>query len=284
MLNIFTTIVKDKVKSLAIGSFDGIHLGHKKLIDCLDKQGILLIIDKFKGKKLCTNQDKFLLTKKEVLELDFENIKTLDGKEFLQFLKKEFKNLEYIVVGYDFSFGRNRAYKAKDIEILSGIKTIIVDEFSINEIGVHTSLIKEYLKQGNIKKANSFLGRNYNIKGRLIKGQGLGSKELFATLNLECEDYFLPKDGVYATFTKFKNQSYKSVSFIGIRSSDNNFAIESHILEKFDDKLNLCEILELEFVDYIRENQKFENLNKLKNQISKDIQKAKEILKDKNER
>lgn len=281
MLSISTTIVKDKVKSLAIGSFDGIHLGHKKLIDYLDDQGILLIIDKFKGKKLCTNQDKFFLTKKEIVELDFKDIKTLDGKEFLQFLKKEFRNLKLIIVGYDFSFGKNRAYKANDIEMLSGIKTIIVDEFSINGVGVHTSLIKEYLKQGDIKKANSFLGRNYSIKGRLIKGQGLGSKELFATLNLECKDYFLPKDGVYATFIKFKNQSYKSVSFIGIRSSDNNFSIESHILEEFDNELKLHEILELEFVDYIRENQKFENLNKLKNQISKDIQKAKEILKDK---
>lgn len=277
MLSISTTIVKDKVKSLAIGSFDGIHLGHKKLIDHLDDQGILLIIDKFKGKKLCTNQDKFFLTKKEIVELDFKDIKTLDGKEFLQFLKKEFRNLKLIVVGYDFGFGKNRAYKANDIEILSGIKTIIVDEFSINGVGVHTSLIKEYLKQGDIKKANSFLGRNYGIKGKLIKGQGLGSKELFATLNLECKDYFLPKDGVYATFIKFKNQNYKSVSFIGIRSSDNNFSIESHILEEFDDELKLHEILELEFVDYIRENQKFEDLNKLKNQISKDIQKAKEI-------
>lgn len=281
MLSISTTIVKDKVKSLAIGSFDGIHLGHKKLIDYLDDQGILLIIDKFKGKKLCTNQDKFFLTKKEIVELDFKDIKTLDGKEFLQFLKKEFRNLKLIIVGYDFSFGKNRACKANDIEMLSGIKTIIVDEFSINGVGVHTSLIKEYLKQGDIKKANSFLGRNYSIKGKLIKGQGLGSKELFATLNLECKDYFLPKDGVYATFIKFKNQSYKSVSFIGIRSSDNNFSIESHILEEFDNELKLHEILELEFVDYIRENQKFEDLNKLKNQISKDIQKAKEILKDK---
>ncbi|WP_234194175.1 bifunctional riboflavin kinase/FAD synthetase [Campylobacter novaezeelandiae] len=280
-MSISTTIVKDKVKSLAIGSFDGIHLGHKKLIDYLDDQGILLIIDKFKGKKLCTNQDKFFLTKKEIVELDFKDIKTLDGKEFLQFLKKEFRNLKLIIVGYDFSFGKNRAYKANDIEMLSGIKTIIVDEFSINGVGVHTSLIKEYLKQGDIKKANSFLGRNYSIKGKLIKGQGLGSKELFATLNLECKNYFLPKDGVYATFIKFKNQSYKSVSFIGIRSSDNNFSIESHILEEFDNELKLHEILELEFVDYIRENQKFEDLNKLKNQISKDIQKAKEILKDK---
>ncbi|WP_243830596.1 bifunctional riboflavin kinase/FAD synthetase [Campylobacter novaezeelandiae] len=280
-MSISTTIVKDKVKSLAIGSFDGIHLGHKKLIDYLDDQGILLIIDKFKGKKLCTNQDKFFLTKKEIVELDFKDIKTLDGKEFLQFLKKEFRNLKLIIVGYDFSFGKNRAYKANDIEMLSGIKTIIVDEFSINGVGVHTSLIKEYLKQGDIKKANSFLGRNYSIKGKLIKGQGLGSKELFATLNLECKDYFLSKDGVYATFIKFKNQSYKSVSFIGIRSSDNNFSIESHILEEFDNELKLHEMLELEFVDYIRENQKFEDLNKLKNQISKDIQKAKEILKDK---
>lgn len=284
MLSIFTTTPKNEIKALAIGCFDGIHLGHLKLIENLGDFGALLIIDKFKGKKLCTNEEKALLTKKEVIELDFENIKALDGKEFLKLLKKEFKNLEHIIVGFDFSFGKNRAYKAKDIEAISGIKTTIIDEFSIDGIGVHTSLIKDFLMQGDIIKANRFLGRTYSIKGKLIKGQGLGSKELFATLNLKCEEYFLPKNGVYASFVKVKNKTYKSVSFIGVRSSDENFAIESHIIEDFNENLSENELLKLEFVEFIRENQKFNNLVELKEQITKDIQKAKECLKDKNER
>ncbi|HEB9419195.1 TPA: bifunctional riboflavin kinase/FAD synthetase [Campylobacter coli] len=277
-MNIFTTTLKNNIKTLAIGCFDGVHLGHKKLIECLDDSGALLIIDKFKGKKLCTNQDKAFLAQKEIIELDFESIKALDGKDFLQALKEEFVNLERIVVGFDFSFGKNRSYKAKDIEALSGIKTTIIDEFRLSGVGVHASLIKEYLAQGDIKKANSFLGRNYAIKGKLIKGQGLGSKELFATLNLECEEYFLPKNGVYASIVSFHDKRYKSVSFVGVRSSDMQFAIESHIIEKFDESLAIGEVLELEFVEFLRENQKFNDLAQLKEQISKDINQAKACL------
>ncbi|MCW1360032.1 bifunctional riboflavin kinase/FAD synthetase [Campylobacter sp. CCS1377] len=278
MWNTSTTTQKDKITSIAIGCFDGVHLGHKKLISHLDDFGVLLIIDKFKGKKLCDNEQKVFLANKNLIELDFESIKNLDGREFLQILKKEFINLEKIVVGYDFSFGKNRAFKAVDIEKLSGIKTIIVDEFSIDKIGVHSSKIKEFLEQGDIKNANLFLGRTYSIKGKVIKGQGLGKKELFATLNLKCDEYFLPKNGVYATFAKYKNKSYKSVSFIGIRSTDESFAIESHIIENFDEKVKTDDAIELFFVDFLRQNQRFDDLKLLKEQIAKDIEKAKKLL------
>ncbi|TKX31817.1 bifunctional riboflavin kinase/FAD synthetase [Campylobacter estrildidarum] len=280
MLNIFTTTAKNKIKSLAIGSFDGLHLGHQKLVDLLDDFGALLIVDKFQGRKLCTNKEKGCLANKQIIEIDFESIKNLDGKEFLDFLKKEFTSLEYIVVGYDFCFGKNKAYKAKDIENLSGIKTVIVDEFCINGFSVHTSLIKEFLVKGDIEKANLLLGRNYSIKGEHIQGQGLGSRELFATLNLKCDDYVLPKEGVYVTLTQIKNRIYKSISFLGIRSSDGNFAIESHILEKFDQDINCGEIIEIQFISFLRENQKFQDLIQLKKQIAKDIQLAQDRLKD----
>ncbi|MBZ7963865.1 bifunctional riboflavin kinase/FAD synthetase [Campylobacter sp. 2457A] len=280
MLNIFTTIAKNKIKSLAIGSFDGLHLGHQKLINLLDDFGAILIVDKFQGRKLCTHKEKQILSNKQIIELDFESIKNLDGKEFLDFLKKEFVSLECIIVGYDFCFGKNKAYKAKDIENLSGIKTIIVDEFCINGMSVHTSLIKEFLAKGEIEKANLLLGRNYSIKGKHVKGQGLGSKELYATLNLQCDDYVLPKEGVYATLTQIKDAIYKSVSFLGLRSSDGKFAIESHILEKFDQDINCKDMIEIQFISFLRENHKFEDLTQLKKQISQDIQLAQDRLKD----
>ncbi|MBZ7960775.1 bifunctional riboflavin kinase/FAD synthetase [Campylobacter molothri] len=279
-MNIFTTTAKNKIKSLAIGSFDGLHLGHQKLIDLLDEFGAMLIIDKFRDRKLCTYKEKQILSKKQIVNLDFESIKNLDGKEFLDFLKKEFVSLECIIVGYDFCFGKNKAYKAKDIEKLSGIKTIIVDEFCIDGLSVHTSLIKEFLAKGKIEKANLLLGRNYSIKGKHVKGQGLGSKELYATLNLKCDNYVLPKEGVYATLTQIKDKIYKSVSFLGLRSSDGKFAIESHILDEFNQNVALGEIIEIQFIFFLRENCKFQDLIQLKKQISKDIQMAKNYLKD----
>lgn len=284
MLNIFTTISKINVTSLAIGCFDGMHLGHLKLVKCLDENGVLLVIDKFKGQFLCSNHQKEEISGKKVIEVDFESIKSLDGKDFLNFLKKEFINLKFIVVGYDFSFGKNRAYNAKDIEPLSGIKTIIVDEFSIGGTGVHASLIKNFLVKANLQKAKEFLGRNYSIKGKVVKGQGLGSKELFATINLDCEGYFLPQNGVYATLLKSQRKICKSVSFLGIRSSDENFSIESHILEKLDENFMQEEFLELEFIAFLRENQKFQDLKKLKSKIVKDIKQAQNLLRKSDER
>ena len=127
--------------------------------------------------------------------------------------------------------------------------------------------------------ANLLLDRVYEIKGDLIKGQGLGKKELFSTLNLDVSNYFLPKNGVYATFTNLNNKDFKSVTFIGNRlSTDDKFSVETHIIEPFsEDKINGK--ITIKFKDFIRDNKKFENLNELKFQISKDILKAQDILK-----
>ncbi|MCX2682354.1 bifunctional riboflavin kinase/FAD synthetase [Campylobacter sp. MIT 21-1685] len=284
MLNISTTI-KNDFSSLAIGCFDGLHLGHFKLIEYLDTNGALLVIDKFKNqRKLCTYNDKVLLSKKEVIELDFDAIKNLDGKEFLSALKNTFNKIQHIIVGYDFCFGKDRKYLAEDIQNLSGIKTTVVSEFKLDGIGVHTSLIKELLYQAKFDKAKQFLGRAYAIKGELVKGQGIGSKELFATLNLDCSEYFLPQNGVYATFSKIKEKMYKSVSFIGFRSSDSHFAVESHIIEDFNEKLDVAEHIELQFIAFIRSNQHFDDFMLLKKQIIKDIACAREILRKVDER
>ena len=284
MLNIFTTIAKCEIEALALGCFDGLHLGHFELIKCLGENSALLVIDKFKSKKLCTNEDKRELSKKEIIELDFESIKFLDGQDFFNALKKEFPKLKHIVVGYDFSFGKDRKYKAEDIQRISGLKTTIIAEYKINSQAVHTSLIKDFLSRGELEKANEFLGRSYSIKGALIRGQGLGSKELYATLNLECKEYFLPKNGVYATFCELKGRVYKSVSFIGIRLSDKKFAIETHILGDFNLKLELGECLKLSFIKFLRENQNFKNFTLLKAQISKDIEEALKILEKKEQK
>ena len=284
MLSISTT-TRNNFSSLAIGCFDGLHLGHFKLIECLDENGVLLIIDKFKGqKKLCTNEDKMLLSKKCVIELDFEAIKNLDGRNFLQALKNDFPKLKHIVVGYDFFFGKDRKYEAKDIQNLSAIQTTIVPEFKLDGVGVHTRVIKEFLNQAQFDKAKKFLGRAYAIKGALIRGQGRGAKELFATLNINCTEYFLPQNGVYATFSKVREKFYKSVSFIGFRSSDSCFAIESHIIEEFNENIELGESIELEFVQFLRVNKHFDDFVLLKKQIAKDIADAKKLLRNYDER
>lgn len=276
-MSFFTILEKNEVKTLAIGCFDGMHLGHLELIKRLDKNGALLVINKFKGEILSDEKQKQKLSKRAIFTLEFEEIRHLRAKEFLDFLKQEFVNLRHIVVGYDFVFGHNKEAGAFDIERLSGIKTSVVPEFKLDGLSVHASLIKDFLARGFVEKAGHFLGRKYSIKADVISGQGLGKKELFATLNLRNFNYFLPKNGVYASMIKIGEERFKSVSFLGVRSTDLAFSIETHIIENFEKEVGVDEEVELFFIKFLRENEKFNDLKALKEKIKQDIKLAKEI-------
>lgn len=266
----------NNIKSIAIGRFDGFHLGHKELFKHLDEFGAILII--YKGKyELIPNRlhNKFINIR--CFYLNYEEIKNLSPKEFVQFLKHRFINLEKIVIGYDFKFGKNRSGDAKILKELFDKEVIIVDEIIKDQISVHSSIIKELIKNGDIKVANDLLGENYKILGNQDIGQGIGSKELVSTINLTT-DFLIPKFGVYATRIKIDKNWYKSVTFVGVRFCTNNeFSIETNIIEDFKD-YDFCTTLWIEFYDFIRECKKFKNLSDLKLQIQKDINFAKEIL------
>ncbi len=266
---------KSKIKSLAIGHFDGIHLGHKALFSYCYDGGVLVIEND--GLKLTPKRESFINL--PIFYKKINDIKNLSPEEFIKLLKNEFVNLKKIVVGYDFKFGKNRSADAIFLKNIFDGEVVIVNEKKINNISVHSEKIREFLKKANIKMANLLLDRVYEIKGDLIKGQGLGKKELFSTLNLDTNNYFLPKNGVYATFTNLNNKDFKSVTFIGNRlSTDDKFSVETHIIEPFsEDRINGK--ITIKFKDFIRDNKKFENLNELKFQISKDILKAQDILK-----
>ena len=266
---------KSKIKSLAIGHFDGIHLGHKALFSyCFD--GGILVIENDRL-KLTPKRESFINL--PIFYKNINDIKNLSPEEFIKLLKNEFVNLKKIVVGYDFKFGKNRSADAIFLKNIFDGEVVIVNEKKINNISVHSEKIREFLKKANIKMANLLLDRVYEIKGNLIKGQGLGKKELFSTINLDTSNYFLPKNGVYATFTNLNNKDFKSVTFIGNRlSTDDKFSVETHIIEPFsEDKINGK--ITIKFKDFIRDNKKFENLNELKFQITKDILKVQDILK-----
>lgn len=271
MSSIFTPLEKFQVKAVAIGCFDGMHLGHQELFKHLGEFGALVIIEK-ENTNLTKGMKRQDFTEHTCFLYELANIKNCSGKDFIKFLKKEFVNLEKIIVGYDFYFGKNRACDTECLKEIFDGEVKIIPEFFYKEISVHASDIREFLSNADIKNATNLLGRFYEIQGKVISGQGLGKKELYATLNLDVKDYFLPKNGVYATFTKINEKIYKSISFIGIRlSTDNNYSIETHILENFNENSKNATIL---FVDFIRDNKKFDNLNELKAQISNDIKLA----------
>ncbi len=270
-----TTLVKDKIDTIAIGSFDGIHLGHMQLINRLGKNGALFVIDKDHA-NLTPGLKRIEYSKYPCMFYHFLKVKDLSGEEFIELLKKEFKNLKKIVVGYDFTFGRKRSCVAEDLKTLFDGEVEIVDEFFYNGISVHSSLIREALLNKDIDNANRFFAREYSIIGKVVDGQGLGKEELYPTINIEVKDYLLPSDGVYATRTKIEDKIYNSVSFIGTRvSTDGHFSIETHIINR---DIDVGDEVEIFFVHFLRENRKFSDLKDLKTQITIDINSAKSAL------
>ncbi len=263
----------NSIKSIAIGSFDGIHIAHKKLID---KADALVIIER-NGGYLTSGYKRSNFTSKVCCFYHFDVIKSLSPEAFVQKLQTDFPQLEKIVVGYDFVFGKERAGNAQVLQTLFNAKVEVVEEVSIEGVSVHSRTIKAYLHKGNIKIANTLLGRRYSVEGEVVSGQGLGKKELVPTLNLSVKEYQLPHEGVYVTRTKIEDEWLPSVSFLGHRvTTDGSFALESYVIDK---ELGCIEgKVSLEFVSFIRENQKFENLEALKVQIDKDISSAKEVL------
>jgi riboflavin kinase/FMN adenylyltransferase len=264
---------KNNIKSIAIGSFDGIHIAHQTLID---KADALVIIER-NGGYLTPGYKRSHFTDKICCFYHFDVIKSLSPEAFVAKLQNDFPSLETIIVGYDFHFGRNKAGNAEMLDALCDKEVLIVEEVSFEGIPVHSRTIKSYLREGNIAMANKLLGRTYRIEGEIVQGQGLGKKELVPTINLNVKTYQLPLEGVYATRTCLEGVWLNSVSFLGHRvTTDDSFAVETHILDK-----TLGEVqgeIALEFVDFIRANQKFDTLEALKQQIQNDIEIAKKRL------
>jgi len=261
------------VRSITIGSFDGLHLAHQELIGQVD----MIVAIERNGGYLTAGYKRSCYTDKPITFFHFSKIRTFTPKEFVSKLQEDFPQLQKIVIGYDFHFGKNKAGNAQLLRELFDGEVVIVDVVKVNGIAVHSRTIKALLREGDITAANTLLGRAYRIDGKVIRGQGIGGKSLVPTINLQVEHYQLPKEGVYATKTKIGDTWLPSVSFIGHRkSTDGSFAVETHIP---DQDLGIIHgRIWIECVDFIRENRRFEDLDALKKQIKEDIQTAQRIL------
>lgn len=282
----FLSFVNSKLpyERVAIGKFDGMHKAHKYLLGLVGTNGCALSIASVKPPFITPPKERTKYTHIPFFRLRFESIKSWDSMQFLQLLFMVMPHLKCIVIGYDFHFGKDRMSHASDLYGLlkrmgkAEVQIKIVAPQTYLNIPLHTSIIKDLLKQGEIQNANAMLERFYHIKGRIIKGQGIGSKELYPTINMKNTLYFVPKHGVYATFAYYNGMLYNAVSFVGNRfSTDERFCIETHIInETINTKHN--EVITIFFVAYLRDNKKFLNLNDLKIQIESDITDAKEKL------
>jgi riboflavin kinase/FMN adenylyltransferase len=256
---------------LAIGGFDGVHLGHQRVIQKADR---VLVIEK--GGTLTPGRERSRYIPVPITFWRLEKVKKFTPLQFLSLLKEKFGKIG-VVVGEDFRFGANRK---GDIYLLKKYFPVeVVEEVKIGRTGVHAREIRDALRRGEVERGNQLLGRPYQIWGWQVKGQGLGGRELLPTINLKIElPFLLPKAGVYCT----RLQTYPSLTFVGVRSTDGKFSVEVHLLgewkevgerlreQKGGGEIELKGALELQFLHYLRPIFRFPSLGALRKQLMED--------------
>jgi len=286
---------------LLIGNFDGLHIGHQKLFKLAEKY------KKIKNKKIgvltfdpmpkmffnkTLKNFKISNLKQKVnnfrnFKIDFVIIKKFDKKfskiNYINFIEKIlFKNLQpkYIFVSNNFRFGNKREGDVKKLiffEKKYNFKIINPKPLKKKTKIISSTLIRKMISNGKIDKVNRYLGRNWSIDGKVKVGRKMGRKIGFPTCNIELNDYIIAKPGVYAVkILREKNKKLlKGIANLGYRPTFNQkeILLEVHI---FNFSRNLYnKHLTIEFIDFIRKEKKFKNINQLKKQINLDIRKAK---------
>ena len=276
MKNSSTLINKNTITSIAIGGFDGMHIAHQTLFSNLTENGGIVAIESGYA-NLTPKSFRQEYSSFPVYYYVLDNIKHLNGEAFIKLIKEEFPNIQKIVVGFDFCFGKNRKHCVKDLSKLFDGEVAIIKEVCVNDIAVHSRVIREYIKSGDMQTATTLLGKQYKINGRQIRGQGLGSKSFVPTINLYVSEFLLPQEGVYATKTILNNEIYDSITFLGHRvTTDGSYAVETHILN--ENIVNQTQDISIEFYEKLRDNKKFDSFDELKNQIDRDIQNVEEYF------
>lgn len=293
----------NKQTVVSIGMFDSVHLGHRSVLEkvlTLSKnnnlESVLITFSNAPSiffQKSTSNDFIFPIEDKinqfkslgidHVFILPFdEYIASLDAKVFVEDILVKYLNIKYLVLGYDNHFGKGRVGSVDFINLhyAPRVGAYSVAAVLLNSQIISSSLIKQFLKLGDMEAASSSLGRSYYIKGIVTKGKQLGRQIGFKTANIHLnENLFVPSFGVYAVKIILEQATYLGVCNIGIRPTivdDNKINVETHIFD-FDKEIYDQEI-QILFISKIREEIKFNSLDELKIQIQKDIQTAKFIL------
>jgi len=291
---------------LTIGTFDGVHIGHQKIIERLnqikdhpkDKSMILTFYPHPRRFLHHGNEIKMLNTFDEKIQLlDKFDLDHLVVEPFtaefsrlsaLGFVRDILVNQLYIkklVIGYDHHFGKNREgnfEQLKEYGELYGFEVEEIPAQEIENVSVSSTKIRDAIEKGEIEKANKYLGYHYLLTGDIVKGEGLGRKINFPTINLHIkEDYkLIPKAGVYIAKTILNQQTIYGIMNIGIRPtvSGKGQTIEIHLLDYQGDLYGLK--MQIEVLKRLRDEQKFDSVEDLVLQIKKDENTARDWVAD----
>jgi riboflavin kinase/FMN adenylyltransferase len=292
---------------LTIGVFDGVHLGHQRVLDRLkdiakDKDGESVVLTLWPHPRIVLDKDieslrllnnieekKHLLSRTEIdhlIVIPFtKEFSDLSACEFIkEYLFKKI-GVKHLVVGYNHQFGKDR--KA-GFEFLSecanqfGFSIEKLDAKLVENDKVSSTKIREFLTAGNLHIANNYLGYEYFISGNVVEGNQIGRKIGFPTANIKIPEPYkqVPKDGVYAVRVNLSGESYFGMINIGSRPTVEltlrSKNIEVHILD-FDQKI-YNQTITVHFVKRIRDEKRFNGLEELKNQLVKDKKEIKALF------
>ncbi len=289
---------------VALGNFDGIHLGHQALIRetikkarSLDGTPVLFTFYPHPIKVIKHIDEPFLIQtfkeKAKIIEnLGIETIicarftkqfASLEPEYFIKKILVENLKVKAVCVGHDYTFGREGKGNIKHLREYSykyNFELVVIPPVKIDGIIVSSTKIREFLKNGLIERANQFLGRRYSISGIVKEGAGRGEKIGFPTANIYPKNEILLKNGVYAAFAYVESKKFKAAVNVGINPTfkDKIKHIEAHLLD-FKGDIYYKKI-KLEFVSFIREEKAFRKIEELVKQINKDIKTVRKILEE----
>ena len=287
--------------SAGIGNFDGLHLGHKKIIDVVKRRSeenstrsCVITFDPHPQKVLGRKEVSLIFPlgrRFKMLEsagidavicLNFtRKLSKVSAENFIKDILLERLRIRDIVVGPGFSFGHKRKGNVDLLRSMGethGFNTVVAEAARVDDRVVSSSAIRNLVRDGEIGEANRFFGYDYYIEGVVVEGEKRGRKLGFPTVNLDTEWEILPRPGVYATYVKLSDGFHESITNIGVRPTfeESKLTVETHIFD-FNDDLYGKEV-RVNFVERLRDEKRFESVDKLVEQINQDIVAVREVL------
>lgn len=288
---------------LTIGNFDGVHKGHLALFDIVKKRAKAIggqsavmtfdphpvkIVKKGNGPALITQtEQKLCLISKAgidvILCIPFTTqFASIPAESFVKDILLNKIGVKEVVVGYDYTFGRNRTGNLALLQKMGkelGFQVHLVGPVHIDHTVVSSTSIRTLVREGNLAEARMLLGRDYQIWGTVVKGANRGGRLLgFPTANIKPGDELLPKRGVYAVTVEVDERVFCGVTNVGFNPTfgENSLSIETYILDFSEDILG--KKIKIKFLHRIRDEKTFSGVKELTDQIALDVQEARRLL------
>ncbi len=291
----------EKGCAVAVGGFDGVHIGHRAMIVSLVSEArrnlvpaVVFTFDaddspKSESALLATDEKKNRLLSSlgvdAVVSAPFSKIRNMCATDFINRVFVDLLKAKSIVCGYDFRFGNNREGDVSLIESVlseSGVNITTPNAVVLDGVPVSSTLIRNHIANGDFLKANALLGYSFSIKGEIVHGKKLGRTLGFPTINQKYpKNLAIPRFGVYAVRCNIDGKTYDGVANVGVKPTvggEDMPLCETHLFDYSGDCYG--SIAETEFVAFIRGEEKFSSFDELRERVFLDMSAAKNILKE----